>query len=196
MTFISSPLITQLYEESASLIYMYRQEPFQLASGQMSNHYFNCKKITLHPGRLSLLAKAIRDEVLPQSALPLPKAAGGLTLGADPIAYSFSLACFEKGHVCMPIVVRKEAKGHGTARQIEGDLTGIDEVLVFDDVITTAGSTLKAVAALREAGLKVNHAICIVDRQEGGKEALEQQQVTLHSLYKKSDFAKANALNK
>lgn len=168
---------------------MYREEPFQLVSGQMSNHYFNCKKITLHPGRLSLLAKTIRDELLPQVSLPLPKAAGGLTLGADPIAYSFSLACFEMGHLCMPIVVRKEAKGHGTARQIEGDLTGIDEVLVFDDVITTAGSTIKAVTALRDAGFKVNHAVCIVDRQEGGEEALKLQQVTLHSLFKKSDFS-------
>ena len=168
---------------------MYREEPFTLASGKMSHHYFNCKKITLHPARLSLLATAIRDELLPAHGLVLPKAAGGLTLGADPIAYAFSLACHEKGHLCMPVVVRKEAKGHGTGRQIEGDLTDIDEVLVFDDVITTAGSTLKAVAALREAGKQVTTAVCIVDREEGGREALSAEGVQLIALFKKSDFS-------
>jgi len=167
---------------------MYRDEPFALASGKMSNHYFNCKKITLHPERLKLLVEAIRDELLPKHNLPLPKAAGGLTLGADPISYAFSIACFDKGHLCMPVVVRKEAKGHGTGQKIEGNLDGIDEVVVLDDVITTAGSTLKAVTALREAGKIVKTAVAIVDRQEGGFEALEASGITLISLFKKSDF--------
>ncbi len=168
---------------------MYREEPFTLASGKMSHHYFNCKKITLHPARLSLLAEAIRDELLPGRGISLPRAAGGLTLGADPIAYAFSLACLAKGHLCMPVVVRKEAKGHGTGQQIEGHLSDIDEVLVLDDVITTAGSTLKAVRALREAGKKVTTACCIVDREEGGSEALSAENVQLISLFKKSDFS-------
>lgn len=183
------PLTARLLEESAPLIYMYRDEAFTLASGRMSHHYFNCKKITLHPARLMLAVRAIRDELIPGAGLALPAAAGGLTLGADPLAYAFSLACLEKGHTCMPVVVRKEAKGHGTGRQIEGELDGISDVLVLDDVITTAGSTLKAVAALREAGKRVSTAICIVDREEGGRAALEAESVQLLSLFRKSDFS-------
>ena len=170
--------------------YAYRQEPFTLASGKTSHHYFNCKKITLHPARLSLLCDHIYLRFFVDGPLELPVAVGGLTLGADPLSYGISLRFIAADHLCYPLVVRKEAKGHGMARLIEGEVEAIagEEVLALDDVITTGGSTLKAVKALREAGFKVNRALCIVDRQEGGAEALGAEGVALLSLFRKSDF--------
>lgn len=187
--------ITQkLFKEAADEIYAYRETPFTLASGKMSHHYFNCKKITLHPERLSLLARAIRDELIP--TLDREKgqdfeAVGGLTLGADPIAYALSLAYQQNQKVVFPLIVRKQTKDHGTGKKIEGEVDRVRKVLLLDDVITTAGSSLKAVEAFREAGLIVTDAVCIVDREEGGKENLEKASVRLHSLFRKTDFMQA-----
>ena len=186
---MQGPLSSELFQVSGAEVYKYSEQPFLLASGRESNHYFNCKKITLNPGRLSLLARAIRDEVIPRIGSDYEfQATGGLTLGADPIAYALSLAYLEKGVIKNPLVVRKEAKDHGTGKQIEGDLDGVREVLLLDDVITTAGSSIKAVQALRKAGLQVSRAVCIIDRQEGGREALAREGVELFSVFTRSDF--------
>lgn len=182
------PLTEKLFKLSRDEIYRYSSEPFTLASGQQSNHYFNCKKITLIPERLNLLALCLVGELIPSFRKELPPAVGGLTLGADPIAYSVSLEYHRSGKVVFPLIVRKEMKKHGTGRQIEGETDKIKEVLVLDDVITTAGSTLKAVEAFRSSGIEVRQAVCIVDREEGGFEALEKEGIELFSLYKKSDF--------
>ena len=172
--------------------YAYRQEPFTLASGRRSHHYFNCKKITLHPARLSLLCDEIYRRFFSEGKLALPEAVGGLTLGADPISYGLVLALHARNHLCYPLIVRKEAKGHGTGKQIEGEVEAISgaEVLALDDVITTGGSTLKAVIALREAGFVVRQALCIIDREEGGVQNLKSEGVELLSLFRKSDFIK------
>ena len=183
-------LSRKLLELSRGEIYNYREEPFTLASGARSHHYFNCRKITLYPERLALLARAIRDEVLPGEGLEDIPAAGGLTLGADPIAVALALSYQEQGRTLFPLIVRKEAKGHGLGRKIEGEWEGAERVLALDDVITTGGSTLKAVFALREAGLEVSSAVCVVDREEGGAEALRNEGVELYSVFKKSDFLK------
>ena len=169
-------------------VYRYRQEPFTLASGRQSRHYFNCKKITLAPAPLRLLARVIIEETLPNLSLPEPEAVGGLTLGADPIAYAVALEYFTRGRTVYPLVARKEAKDHGTGRQVEGEVERISGLLVLDDVITTGGSTLKAVAAFRKVGLRVDRALCIVDREEGGRENLAAEGVELLSIFKKSDF--------
>lgn len=182
------PLSRELFQAARSGIYRYSEEPFLLASGRKSHHYFNCKKITLVPANLRLLARAIRDEIIPAENLPDPRATGGLTMGADPIAYALSLAYLERGLTVYPLIVRKEAKGHGLGRRIEGEAEGVREVLVLDDVITTAGSLLKAVQAFRNSGLVVRYAVSIVDRQEGGREALEREGIRLFSLFRKSDF--------
>lgn len=170
--------------------YAYRQEPFTLASGRRSHHYFNCKKITLHPARLSALCDQIYLRFLSSGSMELPLAAGGLTLGADPLSYGLSLRLLAANHTCYPLIVRKEVKGHGLARQIEGEIEEVQgcEVLALDDVITTGGSTLKAVKSLREAGFQVKKALCIVDREEGGRQALLEEGVELVSMFKKSDF--------
>lgn len=147
----------------------------------------------MHPEYLARLAAALRDELIPAIAAFAngpPAGAGGLTLGSDPIAFALSLAYRESGSTVYPIVVRKEQKQHGTGRRIEGELDAFagGEVLLIDDVVTTGGASLKAVEALRSAGLKLEHGICIVDREEGGRENLAQHGVNLHSLYTKSDF--------
>ncbi|MBI3394989.1 MAG: orotate phosphoribosyltransferase [Spirochaetia bacterium] len=181
-------LAQELYGLVRSLAYRYDEKPFLLASGRTSHHYFNCKVITLHPERLQLLSHVLRDELLPSSGIADFEAVGGLTLGADPIAYGLCLAFLDKHRVVYPLIVRKEAKDHGTGRRIEGETTGVKRVVVLDDVVTTAGSTLKAVSALREAGLIVEHAVAILDREEGGREALQKEGIALHSVFKKSDF--------
>ncbi|MCB1309946.1 MAG: orotate phosphoribosyltransferase [Leptospiraceae bacterium] len=170
---------------------MYRYDPagFTLTSGKFSHHYFNCKQITMVPAQLRRLALAIRDEIFP--TLPAePVALGGLTLGADPIALAVSLAYAEQERTIYPIIVRKAAKQHGTGKQIEYE--GPDHpdgaTILIDDVVTTGGSSIVALHALRSAGFQVNHALCIVDREEGGREALAAENVELISLFLKSDF--------
>ncbi len=183
-----SPLTKALFDRAHTFIYMYNEKPFQLASGKMSHHYFNCKKITLNPEFLFLAVKAICDELIPENHLPIPEAVGGLTLGADPLAYGISLYYHQKNILCFPCIVRKEVKKHGTQKQIEGEIENIHHVVVLDDVITTGNSTLRAVDAFRNAGKNVQYAICLVDREEGGRETLLKEGVKLFSLWKKSDF--------
>ena len=190
----SGPISEKLFADTKDSIYQFREQPFTLASGRQSNHYFNCKHITLDPELLWSLARAFRDELIPEvlgEGAADFQACGGLTLGADPMAYALSLAYREASRAVYPIVVRKEAKGHGTGRQIEGKADHFKEVLLLDDVITTGGSSLKAVAALREAGLPVRHCLCIVDRQEGGAQNMAAENVALHPLFQKSDFTTA-----
>ena len=178
----------KLLDLAGSEIYQYRKEPFELASGNMSNHYFNCRKITLHPERLALLIQVIHDSLLPEENLYDTPAIGGMTMGADPIILGLALKYQSRGKSVFPLIVRKEAKGHGMGRQIEGEWEAVKSVLAIDDVITTGGSTIKAIKAFREAGLEVNSAICIVDREEGGTEALAAEGVKLYSVFKKRNF--------
>jgi len=168
-------------------VYRYNEEPFTLASGKKSHHYFNCKEILLHPDRLVLLGEYLVNYFLPKNQLE-PQAVGGLTMGADPICYAVALSFQKINKIVYPLVVRKEAKDHGTKKLVEGSISSIQSCLVVDDVITTGGSTLKAVEALRASGITVNQGICILDREEGGYEALKQAGVTMYPIFKKSDF--------
>lgn len=179
----------QLFGWMKEFVYRFAETPFRLASGMESQHYFNCKEITLHPERLAILAEYIVSEVVAEVSEPF-EAVGGLTLGADPMAYAISLAFQKKGKLVFPLVVRKESKGHGTGQQIEGFWKQTKTCLVLDDVITTGGSTIKAVKVLREAGIQVKTGICILDREEGGRENLEKENVRMISIFKKAEFLK------
>jgi orotate phosphoribosyltransferase len=178
----------KLFSLMKEFAYRYSEEEFTLASGKKSNHYFNCKEIVLVPDRLSLFADFVVSEHIPNHVKNKFDSVGGLTLGADPISYSVSLEFFKHQKLIYPLVVRKEVKAHGTKKEIEGQVSKVKSCLVVDDVITTGGSTIKAVEALRRAGIEVNEGICILDREEGGLEALLDINVKMFPVFKKSDF--------
>ncbi len=183
---------SKLLDIARKVVYSYREKPFVLASGKTSNHYYNCKALTLVPENLRLLAHLLRDECIPEiySKHNLPNAAGGLTMGADPIAFALSLVYLEKNHVLYPVVVRKTLKDHGTSKLVECQINPSDtkEVLVLDDTVTTGGSSIKAVQALREAGFQVKNCLAVIDRKEGAFENLKQEGVKLYSLLTADDF--------
>ena len=118
---------------------------------------------------------------------------GGLTLGADPIALSASMASYqaEDDKTIKPFVVRKAPKEHGKGKQIEGGFKEGDSVVALDDVITTGGSTLKAIEAIENEGGKVEFVLVLVDRQEGGKEIIEESGYKVFSLFTKDELFKS-----
>ncbi len=178
----------KLFSLMKEFVYRYSSEEFTLASGKKSNHYFNCKEIILVPDRLSLFADFVVNEHIPKNVKSNFEAVGGLTLGADPISYSLSLEFYKNKKMIYPLVVRKEVKDHGTKKEIEGQIGKVKSCLVVDDVITTGGSTIKAVEALRRAGIEVTEGICILDREEGGLEALSDEGIKMFPVFKKSEF--------
>jgi orotate phosphoribosyltransferase len=139
---------------------------FTLASGKKSNFYFDSKLTTLLPDGAWLTARevlrSIRENGIEADAI------GGLTLGADPIVCPVAALSHTEGPALRAFIVRKEAKEHGTGRRIEGKLAPGSRVIIVDDVVTTAGSTLKAIDAAEAEGHTVVAVICLVDREEGG----------------------------
>jgi orotate phosphoribosyltransferase len=159
--------------------FRYSPEPvFKLVSGRMSNYYFNCKTVTLHPEGMHLIGNIIFDMTHGLNA----KGIGGLTLGADPIASAVAYTSFLRGNSLEAFVVRKTAKSHGTMQWIEGNIGQGDRVIIVDDVITTGKSTIEAVTRAREAGLEIARVIALVDRQEGGRENIEALGLTVDSV--------------
>lgn len=157
----------------------YKEGDFVLTSGQRSSYYINGKQVTLHPaggvamGRL-LLAR------LPAEA----QAVAGLTLGADPMVTATSVVAAYAGRSLTALIIRKEAKGHGTRAYIEGPtLPEGSSITVLEDVVTTGQSALKAVARLREAGYHVNGILALVDRQQGGAETYAAAHIPFQALY-------------
>jgi len=160
---------------------------FKLSSGKLSPYYLDLKRVTLDPEGGYLIGNLMFKMVKPFGISAL----GGLTLGADPIAYATALISYQKEEPIKPFVVRKEPKGHGTKRQIEGNVEPGERVVVVEDVVTTAASSLKAVKACREYGLKVVAVCAIVDRNEGGRENLAKEGLKLYSLFTIEDFLKS-----
>ena len=115
-------------------------------------------------------------------------AIGGLTLGADPLSYAISYASAETEHPLRAFTVRKEAKSHGTGRLIEGPFREGDRVVVIEDVITTGSSALRAVDAVRAAGGIVSGVLALVDREEGGREAILATGIPVVALASASDI--------
>ena len=145
---------------------------FTLASGKKSKFYFDSKKTTLRPEGAYLVAAEMLH-LLDEKKIRA-SAIGGLTLGADPIVCPIAALSHGTDHPMRAFIVRKETKGHGTTRQIEGDLDEGCDVVVVDDVVTTGGSTLKAIEAAEQAGHRVVAVLCIVDREQGGAAALSK----------------------
>jgi len=157
----------------------YREGDFTLSSGKKSNYYINGKEVTLHPQG----AVAIGRLILP--LLPIDTVAvAGLTLGADPIVSAVSVVSTYEGRPLPGLIVRKEAKGHGTGAYIEGMVLPIgSKVVVLEDVVTTGGSAMKAVERLRAVGYTVEQVIALVDRQQGGEEFYQSVGLKFQSLF-------------
>jgi orotate phosphoribosyltransferase len=165
--------------------FQYRDNPpFTLASGKTSNYYFNCKTTTMDPEGMYLIGN-ILFEMLSDADVT---AAGGLTLGADPIANALSLVSYQKKKPIKSFVVRKDAKNHGTKSGIEGNITPGERVAVIDDVITTGGSTITAIEIAREASLKVDRVIALVDREEGGRENIKKYVERVDAVLTRSEI--------
>ncbi len=160
------------------------QPVFKLSSGKMSRFYVDLKQITFDPEGAYIIGKLMYEMIKEFK----PDGVGGLTLGADPIAYAVSFVSYMDGNPMKPFVVRKEPKGHGMKRQIEGLVKEGERVAVVEDVVTTAGSSLKAVRACKEAGLEVIGVFTIVDREEGGEENIRAEGLALYSLFKLSEL--------
>ena len=168
---------------------------FTLASGKKSNYYIDCRLTTLDPEGACLVGAAIRKTVndkCKEMGISIDSI-GGLTLGADPIALSASMASYqaEDDKTIKPFVVRKAPKEHGKGKQIEGGFKEGDSVVALDDVITTGGSTLKAIEAIENEGGKVEFVLVLVDRQEGGKEIIEESGYKVFSLFTKDELFKS-----
>lgn len=148
-----------------------RRGRFTLASGRESSHYVDARLTTMSPEGLALIGplalEAIRERGWAADAV------GGLTLGADPIAYAIAMASVSAPPLVRAFTVRKEAKQHGTGRLIEGPMREGDRVVVIEDVITTGGSALKAADAVQRAGARISGIMALVDREEGGRAVLE-----------------------
>ena len=148
------------------------EKPITLTSGKTSSVYFDGKQITLFPERTLLFAKAALELVDPNQI----DCVGGLTIGADPISIAISLVAYLTKNKMIPaFIVRKEPKKHGLQQMLEGyQVKKGDRVLVVDDVVTTAKSTLQAIQAIEQAGGIVAAVSCLVDREEGGAQALSK----------------------
>lgn len=167
-------LISLLAKRSA------RRGSFTLSSGKQSSLYIDARLTTMSPEGLSLIGPLGLEAL--HSARWSVSAVGGLTLGADPIAYAISYASANTSSPIRAFTVRKEAKAHGTGKLIEGPFRERDRVAVVEDVITTGGSAARAAEAVRAAGGEVVGVLALVDRQEGGKELLEGMGLPVVSL--------------
>ncbi|MGH7538393.1 MAG: orotate phosphoribosyltransferase [Gemmatimonadales bacterium] len=153
---------------------------FVLASGRRSDYYIDARRITMS-GEGQALIGALGIATLRARGWT-PRAIGGLTLGADPVAYAIAHAAYRAGIALDAFTVRQAAKSHGTGRRIEGCLDAGDPVVVIEDVITTGRSALDAIAAVREAGGRVLGVLAVVDREEGGRASIEAAEIPVAAL--------------
>jgi orotate phosphoribosyltransferase len=159
-----------------------------LASGKESDFYVDCKRTALTAEGHALVGRLLFDRI--RRLRPLPRGAGGLTLGADPLASAVALTSWLEKEPLDAFIVRKEPKGHGTGQWIEGRKTIPDgsRVAVLEDVVTSGGSALMAIERCRAEKLVVAGCFALVDRMEGGREAVEAQGVPLDCLFTREDF--------
>jgi len=165
---------------------------FTLASGAQSDLYVDARLTTFDP-RGALLLGRVGWQLVKATAAARDirvSAIGGLTLGADPVALSIGIASQidDPSNTLQVFTVRKAVKSHGRQKRIEGNFSKGDSVVVVDDVITTGGSTLQAIEAIEEAGGRVAFVLVLVDRQEGGREAIEQRGHAVVSIFTRTDL--------
>lgn len=157
---------------------------FTLTSGAKSSYYLNCRQVTLSPRGAFLTANVILDVIDDQSV----DAVGGMTLAADPIVAAVALESWHRGQPRRAAIVRKEAKGHGLQRRVEGPIQAGDRVMVVDDVLTTGGSVLQSIDAIEEMGAEVVGVVVLLDRLEGGTERIRERGYPLTAIFTVDDI--------
>jgi orotate phosphoribosyltransferase len=179
----------------ARLLELLRTRAFErkrivLASGRESDFFIDCKQAVLSAEGHAVVGEAMLDAL---NELPACAAVAGVELGGCPLASAVALTSFQRGMPLDAIYVRKDAKDHGSKRLLEGDslLPPGARVALLEDVVTTGGSTLRAAAKLRDSGYQVVCVVALVDRLEGGREAIEKEGLKLATLYTRSDFIPA-----
>ncbi len=168
----------------------YERRRVVLASGRESDFYVDGKQTALHPRGALLIGRLMWERL---GAFGPVEAVGGMTLGADPLATATSLVSELEGRGIPAFIVRKEPKGHGTRSWIEGskNLSPGARVVVLEDVVTTGGSSLRAIERIEEEGYRVLGVLALVDREEGGREAIEGRGYRFEALFTRSDIVGA-----
>jgi orotate phosphoribosyltransferase len=166
----------------------YREGIFMLTSGKESDFYIDCKQTTLSPEGAYLCGKLLYNRIL-EPGVNI-SGVGGMTMGADPLVTAVSVVSFIEGKPIPAFIIRKEAKGHGTGSWIEGksNIPFGSKVALVEDVVTTGGTLVKAIERTEEEGYKVVQVLTVVDREEGGKEALSNAGYELLSLFTRGDI--------
>jgi len=164
----------------------FRRGTFTLASGRESSYYVDARPTTMSARGLTLVGTLGLREL--RAAGWTPELVGGLTLGADPVAYAIAAASDRDPPSINGFTVRKEAKGHGTGRHIEGRFHAGARVVVVEDVITTGGSALRAIQAVQDGGGLVLGVLAVVDREEGGRERLQEAGIPARALVRLADL--------
>lgn len=179
--------------DRARLLELLRTQSFArrkvvLSSGKESDFYIDCKQTALTAEGHVLIGRLFN--ALIRAHAPDAVGAGGLTLGADPLASAVSLTSFLEGRPLAAFIVRKEPKGHGTGQWMEGrsQFSAGAPVAILEDVVTTGASTLKAIERVQQEGLTVRGAFALVDRLDGGREAIEAAGQKLFALFTRHDF--------
>lgn len=177
-----------MYDKQA-LIELFRERALQfgdftLASGKKASYYLDGKQITLHSKGLQLVSEGLL-ELLQEDGVD---AVGGMSIGADPIIAGVLYAAAQKSRDLIGVLVRKESKGHGTNKFIEGPLRPGMKVAIVEDVVTTGGSSLLAVDRIQDFGCEVVQVLAIIDRMEGGAANFAARNLPFQSLLKISDF--------
>ena len=165
----------------------YEKRRVTLASGRESDFYFDGKQTTLHAEGGYLVGRIFYETI---KDVEEAEAVGGITLGADPIATATSIAAHLDGRNLHAFIIRKEPKGHGTGQWLEGrkNLPPGTKVVIVEDVVTTGGSSMKAVRRAEEEGLVVLGIVTLVDREEGGRENIEREGYWLRAIFTKSEL--------
>ena len=174
-------LIRILCEKS----FKYSQEPsFKLVSGKISHFYVNCKPTTMSPRGMFLVGHLVFDAIKDLK----PDGIGGLTFGADPVAVATAFVSELKAIPVNAFSIRKTQKDHGIVKWIEGDMNPGQRVVIIDDVVTTGGSTIKAIERARSEGLEVVKTVILVDRQEGGLENIREHVKDVTAIITRDDL--------
>ena len=168
----------------------YREGDFVLASGRRSDYYVDCRVTALHSEGAHLIGTLFVDLLQHNEACKGIRGVGGMTLGADPLVAATTVIAHQKGTPLHGLLVRKQAKDHGTGQFVEGmgNFQAGDRVAVLEDVVTTGGSVIKACERLKDAGLQVVCVCAILDREEGGREKLREAGYELVSLFTRKEL--------